>query len=87
VIEGGSNVRGFADQTVVATLTDGRVITKVVPSLEAVSHTLDERIAMFRNTVKPLGAARADRLIDVVMNLEDHSVAEIAALATVAQGS
>ena len=86
MIEGGSNVRGFADQTVVATLTDGRVITKVVPSLEAVSHTLDERIAMFRNTVKPLGA-KADQLIDVVMNLQDHSVAEIAELATVAQGS
>jgi hypothetical protein len=42
---------------------------------------------MFRNTVKPLGAARADQLIDVVMNLQDHSVAEIASLATVAQGS
>jgi len=85
VIEGGSNVRGFADQTVVATLTDGRVITKVVPSLEAVSHTLEMRIAMFRNTVKPLGAARADQLIDVVMNLEDHSVPEIAALAQVSE--
>jgi 2-methylcitrate dehydratase PrpD len=81
VIEGGSNVRGFADQTVAATLTDGRVITKVVPSLEAVSHTMEERIAMFRNTVKPLGA-KADQLIDVVMNLQDHSVAEVTALAT-----
>jgi hypothetical protein len=34
---------------------------------------------MFRNTVKPLGA-KADLLIDVVMNLQDHSVPEISAL-------
>jgi 2-methylcitrate dehydratase PrpD len=79
VVLEGDSVRGFADQTVVATLTDGRVITKVVPSLEAMQHTLDERIAMFRNTVRPL-AAKADQLIDVVMNLQDHSVAEISAL-------
>jgi 2-methylcitrate dehydratase PrpD len=79
VVLPGDSVRGFADQTVVATLTDGRVITKVVPSLEAVHHTVEERIAMFKNTVKPLGA-KADQLIDVVMNLQDRSVAEISAL-------
>ena len=55
VIEGGSNVRGFADQTVVATLTDGRVITKVVPTLEAASYPVEQRIAIFRNTVEFLG--------------------------------
>jgi 2-methylcitrate dehydratase PrpD len=76
----GESVRGFADQTVTATLKDGRVITKVVPSLEAERHTIDQRIAMFKNTAKSLGE-RADRLVDVVMNLDDHSVADITALA------
>jgi 2-methylcitrate dehydratase PrpD len=76
----GESVRGFADQTVTATLKDGRVITKVVPSLEAETHTIDQRIAMFKNTAKSLGE-RADRLVDVVMNLDDHSVADITALA------
>jgi hypothetical protein len=51
-----------------------------VPSLEAQRHTLDERIAMFKNTAKSLGE-RADRLVDVVMNLEHHTVSDIAALA------
>jgi 2-methylcitrate dehydratase PrpD len=76
----GESVRGFADQTVIATLKDGRVITKVVPSLEAERHTIEQRIAMFKNTAKSLGE-RADRLVDVVMNLDDHSVADITALA------
>jgi 2-methylcitrate dehydratase PrpD len=76
----GESVRGFADQTVIATLKDGRVITKVVPSLEAERHTIDQRIAMFKNTAKSLGE-RADRLVDAVMNLDDHSVADITALA------
>ena len=79
VLEGGSNVRGFADQTVIATLADGRVITKVVPTLEAATYPLAERIAIFRNTVEPLGG-KADQLIDVVMNLEEHTVDEISAL-------
>jgi 2-methylcitrate dehydratase len=75
----GESVRGFADQSVIATLKDGRVITKVVPSLEAANHTLDARIAMFKNTAKSLGA-KADQLVDVVMDLENRSVTEIAAL-------
>jgi|GEM_PF-552506 len=75
----GESVRGFADQTVIATLTDGRVITKVVPSLESEGHTIDQRIAMFKNTAKSLGD-KADRLVDVVMDLDKHSVADITAL-------
>jgi 2-methylcitrate dehydratase PrpD len=75
----GESVRGFADQTVIATLTDGRVITKVVPSLEAARHTVDERIAMFKNTAVALKGS-ADQLIDVVMNLEKHTVADVTAL-------
>jgi 2-methylcitrate dehydratase PrpD len=78
VLEGAS-VRGFADQTVVVTLRDGRVITKVVPSLEASEQTLDARIAMFNNTAQSLGS-KADQLIDVVLNLEEHSVADITLL-------
>lgn len=80
VVLDGESVRGFADQTVIATMNDGRVITKVVPSLEAQGHTVDERIAMFKNTAKRLGD-KADRLVDVVMDLENHSVSDIAELA------
>ena len=79
VLEGGASVRGFADQTVIATLADGRVITKVVPTLEAAAYPLADRIAIFRNTVTSLGG-KADQLIDVIMNIEDHSVDEISAL-------
>jgi 2-methylcitrate dehydratase PrpD len=79
VLEGGASVRGFADQTVVATLTDGRVITKVVPTLEAARYPLEDRIAIFGNTVEQLGA-KAGQLVDVIMNLEEHTVDEIAAL-------
>jgi 2-methylcitrate dehydratase PrpD len=75
----GESVRGFADQTVIATLVDGRVITKVVPSLEAAQHTVDERIAMFKNTAHVL-KDKADQLIDVVMNLEKYSIADVTAL-------
>jgi 2-methylcitrate dehydratase PrpD len=75
----GESVRGFADQTVIATLTDGRVIKKVVGSLEDTTYTLDERIAMFTNTATSLGD-NADRLVDVVMNLEKHTIGDITAL-------
>jgi 2-methylcitrate dehydratase PrpD len=80
VVLEGESVRGFADQVVVATLRDGRVITKVVPSLEAARHTVDQRIAMFKNTAKVLGD-KADRLVDVVMNLDRQSVNDVAELA------
>lgn len=80
VVLEGESVRGFADQTVIVRLGDGRVITKVVPSLEPQRHTLDERIAMFKNTAKSLGE-RADRLVDVVMNLEHHNLSDVAELA------
>jgi 2-methylcitrate dehydratase PrpD len=80
VVLDGESVRGFADQVVALTLRDGRVITKVVPSLQTVKYSLDERIAMFKNTAKALGD-RADRLIDVVMNLDSHSVTDVTELA------
>jgi 2-methylcitrate dehydratase PrpD len=75
----GESVRGFADQTVIATLTDGRVITEVVGSLEDTSYSTEERIAMFANTARSLGD-RADRLVDVVRNLEKHTIADVTEL-------
>jgi hypothetical protein len=75
----GESVRGFADQTVIATLTDGRVLKKVVCTLEDTTYTLDERIAMFKNTAKSLGD-KADQVVDMVMNLEKHTVGAITAL-------
>jgi 2-methylcitrate dehydratase PrpD len=80
VVEEGESVRGFADQTVVATLTDGRTLTQVVPALEAAEYSLTERLAMFRNTAESLGEERTERLIDTVLNLERHSVADVMAL-------
>ena len=38
-----------------------------------------KRIAMFKNTAHALGD-KADQLVDVVMNLEDHSIADVTAL-------
>jgi 2-methylcitrate dehydratase PrpD len=76
----GESVRGFTEQTVRATLTDGRQITKVVGPLETVAYTLDERVEMFRQTVRSLDGDRADRLIDVILHLEDHAIDEITAL-------
>jgi 2-methylcitrate dehydratase PrpD len=78
----GETTRGFADQTVIATLKDGRTITKVVPGLEGREHSLDERIAMVRNLAGPsLGDARADRLVDIVMDLDNRVVTDIGAVA------
>ena len=76
----GESVRGFAEQTVKATLTDGRVITKVVGSLEDTTYTLDERIAMFKNTASRLGQDVVDKLVEVVMDLENHTIRDITAL-------
>jgi 2-methylcitrate dehydratase PrpD len=76
----GESVRGFADQTVKATLTDGRVLTKVVGSLEDTSYTLDERVAMFKNTAQRLGASKVDQVVDVAMDLENHTVADLTVL-------
>ncbi|HTK60851.1 MAG TPA: MmgE/PrpD family protein [Pseudonocardia sp.] len=80
VVQDGESVRGFADQTVLVTCNDGRTIEKVVPALEQATYTRDERLAMFRNTAVPLGDSGTDQLIDTVMNLENHTVAEVMAL-------
>jgi 2-methylcitrate dehydratase PrpD len=80
-VDDSASVRAFADQTVKVTLTDGREITRVVPSLTAAIPSLDERLAMARNTLRRLPTDNAERLVDVVMNLEKHDVAELAELA------
>lgn len=78
-VDSSASVRGFADQTVTVNLRDGRVVTKVVPSLTAAPPALDERIAMAASTLAPLGKVNADRVIDLVMNLERHSIPEVSA--------
>jgi 2-methylcitrate dehydratase PrpD len=75
----GESVRGFADQTVIMTLNDGRVLEKVVSSLEDTTYTFEERIAMFANTAQSLGG-KVDQVIEVVLNLEKHNVSDITAL-------
>jgi 2-methylcitrate dehydratase PrpD len=80
-VDDSASVRAFADQTVKVTLKDGRTITRVVPSLTAAIPSLDERLAMARNTLRRLPADTAEQLVDVVMNLEKHDVAELAELA------
>jgi hypothetical protein len=42
--------------------------------------TIDERLDMVRNTLTPIGSGRSERLIDLVMDFEHHSVAEVSAL-------
>lgn len=80
-VDDSASVRAFADQTVTVTLRDGRTITRVVPSLTASLPSLDERVAMVRRTLRPLPADSVDRLIDVVLNLEKHDLAQVAELA------
>jgi len=80
-VDDSASVRSFADQTVTVTLKDGRTITRVVPSLTAAIPSLDDRLAMARRTLRRLPPESADRLVDVVMNLEKHDVAEVAELA------
>jgi 2-methylcitrate dehydratase PrpD len=78
----GESVRGFADQTVIATLTDGRTITKLVPALEKLEIPLDDRIAMVTNLAAPsLGPDRTAELVEAVLNLERHTIGDISALA------
>ena len=76
----GESVRGFAEQTVIATLKDGRVITEVVGALEKTAYTLEQRVAMFKNTAASLGDERADQVVDIVLGLEEHTVGQISAL-------
>lgn len=80
------NQRGFSSQTVTVLLADGRRFEKVVEGAgirgrEAAPCTLDERLDMFRNTVRGvLDAPSAERVIDLVMTSESAPVSDLAAL-------
>jgi 2-methylcitrate dehydratase PrpD len=82
-VDDSASVRSFADQTVKVTLHDGREITRVVPSLTAAIPALDDRVAMARRTLRRLPEESAERLVDVVLNLEKHEITEIADLVLV----
>lgn len=83
--QGVPSQRAFVDQTVTLHTTDGRTLSKVVKSSLVRGHTgnpftLGERLDMVRRTVHILGIERTEQLIDLVMNFEDHTVAEVAEL-------
>jgi 2-methylcitrate dehydratase PrpD len=83
--QGQPNQRAFVKQTVKLTLKDGRQVSKQVDGKLVRGHvsnpfTIDERLDMVRNTLTPIGSGRSERLIDLVMDFEHHSVAEVSAL-------
>jgi 2-methylcitrate dehydratase PrpD len=77
------NVRGFQAQEVTVVLKDGRSHTTQVDRFDVAGRssnplTTEERIAAFRRTASGIDDAKVDRLVDIVMNFEDHNVCEIA---------
>jgi 2-methylcitrate dehydratase PrpD len=83
--EGQPSQRAFVKQTVTLTLKDGRKVSKQVDGKLVRGHvsnpfTVDERLDMVRNTIARIGSERTERLIDLVMDLEHHDVAEVTAL-------
>jgi hypothetical protein len=76
-------VRGFDAQSVEVRLTDGRSFSTTVEGLEVRGRdvnplSVDERIDLFRNTVRPsVNKATAEQVIDLVMDCEQHSISEI----------
>jgi 2-methylcitrate dehydratase PrpD len=83
--QGQPNQRAFVKQTVKLTLKDGRQLSKEVDGKLVRGHvsnpfTLDERLDMVRNTIAPIGSERSERLIDLVMDLEHHNIAEVSPL-------
>jgi 2-methylcitrate dehydratase PrpD len=81
--ESRSDVRGFDAQCVEVLLADGRRFSTTVDGLavrgrDAAPLRDDERIELFRNTVAPsVDKATAERVIDIVMGCESHSLGEI----------
>jgi 2-methylcitrate dehydratase PrpD len=77
--------RSFTNQTVTLHLTNGETVSKIVDHGSMRGHvhnpwTVDERLDLVRTTVAMLGHDRIERLIDVTMNAEQHSVADITSL-------
>ena len=77
------NQRGFQAQQVTVVLTDGRSHTVEVDRFDVAGRsanplTVDERVAAFRVTAAGLEDAKVDRIVDIVLDLENHNMAEIA---------
>jgi 2-methylcitrate dehydratase PrpD len=77
------NERGFAAQQVTVLTVKGASYTTAVDRLEVPGRaknalTTDQRIAAFRKTAESIDAQKADRLVDVIMSLEQHVVSDIA---------
>jgi len=77
------NVRGFDAQSVEVHLTDGRRFAVTVDGLDVRGRdvnplTVDERVEIFRNTVRAsVDEATAEQVIGIVMDCEQHSIGEI----------
>jgi 2-methylcitrate dehydratase PrpD len=85
VDESRPNVRGFDEQTVTLRLRDGRQLSLAVDRLDVAGRTgnpltVEARLDVFRATAERLGGDRTERLIDVVMGFENHTVPDVAAL-------
>jgi 2-methylcitrate dehydratase PrpD len=85
VDESRPNVRGFDEQTVTLRLRDGRQLSLAVDRLDVAGRTgnpltVEARLDVFRATAQRLGGDRTERLIDVVMGFENHTVPDVAAL-------
>jgi 2-methylcitrate dehydratase PrpD len=79
------NVRGFDAHTVTVVLKDGRRLSKVVEAKDVRGRianplSLAERVEMFRNTAEVLEAGIVDRLVNLVLHFEEHSVRELMGL-------
>jgi 2-methylcitrate dehydratase PrpD len=80
--QGGESQRGFAQQTVTLNLKNGETLTKTVDAKSIRGHvanpyTTDERIDMARHLLERLGTDRTERVIEMVMNMERHTVADV----------
>jgi 2-methylcitrate dehydratase PrpD len=77
------NVRSFNAQTITTVLHDGRRLSTTVDPLsvrgrESKPMSLDERLAMVRNTVRAhLAPDTTERLITAVMGCEDHPIGDV----------
>jgi len=74
--------RDFAQQEVTLHLKDGRTLTSKVSGASvrgkaSAELSVGERVDMFRRTVSTLGTVGAEALVELVMNLEDHTIAEV----------
>jgi 2-methylcitrate dehydratase PrpD len=77
------NERGFAAQEVTVVTRKDVSYTTVVDRLDVPGRaknglTTDERIAAFRKTAQSIDDERANRLVDVIMDLEHHVVSDVA---------